>query len=60
MDTPSFLNTLNAISEKHTEKDAFCINGKTFSYNEFYQKVIGYKKGVVLKKELLEYDLGGN
>ena len=33
------INLLQSISEKHTEKTAFIINGATFSYSEFYQKV---------------------
>jgi len=35
----NFFITLKSISEKHADKTAFVINGESFSYEVFYQKV---------------------
>ena len=39
MNPPNFISTLKTISEKNSENIAFSINGNSFTYAEFYQKV---------------------
>lgn len=39
MSSFNFLKNLNTVSEKYPENIAFCIEGRDYSYNEFYQKV---------------------